>query len=82
VVTHPERSPMTRHTPESAARQITGTTSKPPFLYEPGPDGARKVLDDIQAAPIAKPCAGETRTTVPTQAGDVPRRSTRGGVRP
>ena len=80
-MTHPERSPMTRHT-EPAPQQITGATSKPQFLYEPGPDGARKVLDDTRAAPIAKPCAGETRTTVPTQDGDVPGRSTRGGVRP
>ncbi|MEV4352701.1 hypothetical protein AB0J83_50270 [Actinoplanes sp. NPDC049596] len=37
---------------EPEAQQIADSTSKPPFLYELGPDGARKVLDDIQAAPI------------------------------
>lgn len=63
---------MTKHTLESAAQQIADATSKPPFLYELGPDGARKVLDDIQAAPIAKPDVEETWITVPAEAGDVP----------
>src|SRR4029453_1951804 len=43
---------MTEVTPEPAAREIADATAHPPFLYELGPDGARKVLDDIQAAPI------------------------------
>ncbi len=38
---------MTRHALESAAQQIAGATSKPPFLYELGPGGAGKVLDGI-----------------------------------
>jgi hypothetical protein len=33
--------------------------SKPSFIYELGPDGARKLLDDIQAAPIDKPDVDE-----------------------
>jgi len=36
---------MTKHTLEPAAQEIADPTSKPPFLYELGPDGARKVLD-------------------------------------
>jgi hypothetical protein len=51
---------MTRHTLEPTAQQIAGATSKPPSLYELGLGGARKVLDGIQAAPIAKPDVGET----------------------
>ncbi|WP_433187487.1 hypothetical protein [Actinoallomurus sp. CA-150999] len=46
---------MTEHTLEPAAQGIADTTTKPPFPYELGPDGARKVLDDAQATPIAKP---------------------------
>jgi acetyl esterase/lipase len=63
---------MTRHTLEPAAQEIADATSKPPFLYELGPDGARKVLDDIQAVPIAKPDVEATWITVPAEAGDVP----------
>jgi acetyl esterase len=40
---------MSKHTLEPAAQQIADATAKPPFLDELGPDGARKVLDDIQA---------------------------------
>jgi acetyl esterase len=62
---------MSKHTLEPAAQEIADATSKPPFLYELGPDGARKVLDDIQAAPIAKPDVDETWITVPADVGDV-----------
>jgi len=41
---------MIRHTPEPTAQEIAAATSKPPFRHEHGPDGARKALDDIQAA--------------------------------
>lgn len=54
---------MTKHTLEPAAQEIADATSKPSFLYELGPDGVRKVLDDIQAAPIAKPDVQETWIT-------------------
>ena len=37
---------------EPAAQEIVDATSTPPLLYELGVDGARKVLDDLQAAPI------------------------------
>ena len=62
---------MNLHVLEPAAQQIADATSQPPFLYELGPDGARKVLDDIQAAPIDKPEVDETWITVPAEVGDV-----------
>jgi acetyl esterase len=63
---------MSEHTLEPAAQQFADATAKPPFLYDLGPDGARKVLDDVQAAPIAKPDVDETWITVPAEVGDVP----------
>ncbi|MEV0347028.1 alpha/beta hydrolase [Nonomuraea sp. NPDC050680] len=62
---------MTEHILEPAAQEIADATSKPPFLYELGPEGARKVLDDIQAAPIDKLDVEEKWITVPAEAGDV-----------
>jgi acetyl esterase len=62
---------MSSHILEPAAQEIADATSQPPFLYELGPDGARKVLDDIQAAPIAKPGVDEKWITVPAEVGDV-----------
>jgi acetyl esterase len=62
---------MSKHFLESAAQEFADATSKPPFLYELGPDGARKVLDDVQAAPIAKPDVADKWITVPADVGDV-----------
>jgi acetyl esterase/lipase len=56
---------------EPAAQQIADATSKPPFLYELGADGARKVLDDIQAAPVDKLDVDDKWITVPAEVGDV-----------
>ena len=61
----PDGPPMNEHGLEPAAQELADATSKPPFLYELGPDGARKVLDDIQAAPIDKPDVDEKWITVP-----------------
>ena len=36
---------------EPCAQGIVDATSKPPFLYELEPKAARKLLDDLQAAP-------------------------------
>ncbi len=38
---------------EPAAREFADATAKPPLLYELGVDGARKLLDDVQAQPVA-----------------------------
>jgi hypothetical protein len=39
---------------EHASQQFVDATGSPPFLYELTPNEARKVLDDVQAAPIGK----------------------------
>ncbi|MEU8798432.1 alpha/beta hydrolase [Spirillospora sp. NPDC048819] len=62
---------MSDHILEPAAREFAEATSKPPFLYELGADGARKVLDDLQAAPVAMPGVDEKWITVHAEAGDV-----------
>jgi acetyl esterase/lipase len=62
---------MSKHFLEPAAQEFADATSKPPFLYELGPDGARKVLDDVQAAPIPKLDVAEKWITVPAEVGDV-----------
>jgi acetyl esterase/lipase len=62
---------MSNHFLEAAAQEFADATSKPPFLYELGPDGARKVLDDVQAAPVTKPKVADKWITVPAEVGDV-----------
>lgn len=56
---------------EPAAQDLVDATSRPPFLYELEPAAARKVLDDLQAAPIDKPPIDEEWITVPSPVGDV-----------
>ncbi|MFD7281941.1 alpha/beta hydrolase [Streptomyces sp. NPDC059862] len=56
---------------EPAAQKIAEATADPPFLYELGPEGARKVLDDLQAAPVEKPDVQDKWITVPAEVGDV-----------
>ena len=55
--------------PESQA--FVEATATPPFLYELTPAGARKVLDDVQAAPIDKLPVKDRWITVPAEVGDV-----------
>ena len=62
---------MSKHFLEPSAQAIADATSNPPFLYELGPDGARKALDDIQAAHIDKLDVDEKWITVPANVGDV-----------
>jgi acetyl esterase/lipase len=64
---------MTTNNPvlEPEAQKVADLTAKPPFLYELGPAGARKVLDDIQAAPIDKLEVVDEWVTVPAEVGDV-----------
>jgi acetyl esterase/lipase len=56
---------------EPASQAFVEATAKPPFLYELTPDEARKVLDDVQAAPISKLPVDDWWTTVPCEFGDV-----------
>jgi acetyl esterase len=62
---------MHKHILEPAAQEFAEATSQPPFLYELGPEGARKVLDDVQSAAIDKPEVDEKWVTVPADVGDV-----------
>jgi acetyl esterase/lipase len=55
---------------EPAAQEAADATSKPPFLYELDYAAARKVLDDIQAAPIEKLPIDEEWISVPPPVGD------------
>ncbi|MGX1372803.1 acetyl esterase [Streptomyces canus] len=56
---------------EPAAQDFADATAKPPLLYELGVEGARKLLDDVQAQPIEKPGVDEKWITVPASVGDV-----------
>jgi acetyl esterase/lipase len=62
---------------EPAARAFVAATAKPPFLSELTPADARKVLDDVQAAPIDKLPVDDRWITVPADVGDVPVRIVR-----
>jgi acetyl esterase len=62
---------MPKHVLEPAAQAVADASSKPPLLYELGVEGARKVLDDIQAAPIAKVAVDEKWITVSASPKDV-----------
>jgi len=55
---------------EPSAQGIVDATSTPPFLYELKPAAARKVLEDLQAAPIEKLPVQEEWITVPAEVGD------------
>jgi acetyl esterase len=56
---------------ERASQEFVDATSTPPFIYELTPAEARKVLDDVQAAPIDKLSVEELWITVPADVGDV-----------
>lgn len=56
---------------EPAAQEFADATAKPPLLYELGVEGARKLLDDVQAQPIDKPEVDEKWITLPVGVGDV-----------
>ena len=56
---------------EPAAQALAEATADPRGLADLGPQGARKVLDDLQAAPVDKPAVDEEWVTVPAAVGDV-----------
>src|SRR5437763_16408205 len=55
---------------EPAAQELADATSKPPFLYELDYPDARKVLEDLQAAPVEKLPVDEEWITAPSPLGD------------
>jgi acetyl esterase len=62
---------MSEHVLEPAAQEFADAAAKPPLLYERGIEGARKLLDDVQAGPVAAPDTDEKWITVPAPVGDV-----------
>jgi acetyl esterase/lipase len=56
---------------EPATQDFAEATSKPPFIYQLPPVEARKVLDDVQAAPVVAPAIDEQWVTVAAAVGDV-----------
>jgi acetyl esterase/lipase len=56
---------------EPAAQEFADAAAQPPLLYERGVEGARKLLDDVQSAPIEKLDVDEKWITVPAEVGDV-----------
>jgi len=56
---------------EQASQEFVEATAKPPFIHELTPAEARKVLDDVQAAPIDKLPVEDRWMTVPADVGDV-----------
>ena len=56
---------------EQASQEFVDATATPPFLYELTPAEARKVLDDVQAAPIDKLDVEDRWITVAAEVGDV-----------
>lgn len=62
---------MSEHVLEPAAQAFADATANPPFVYQLGVEGARKLLDDVQSAPVEKPDVDEKWITVPAAVGDV-----------
>lgn len=62
---------MSNHTLEPEAQAMADATAQPPYFYEMTPEQARKVLADVQAAPIDMPEIDERWVVVPASVGDV-----------
>jgi len=62
---------MTRHYLEAEAQALADATAQPPFFYEMTPEQARKVLDDVQSAPVAMPDIDEKWIDIAAAVGDV-----------
>jgi acetyl esterase/lipase len=56
---------------EPAAQELVEATADPLILINAGTDGARKILDDLQAAPVEKLPVTDEWITVPATVGDV-----------
>jgi len=56
---------------EPASQKFVEAAANPPFIHELTPADARKVLDDVQAAPIEKLDVEDRWITVPAAVGDV-----------
>jgi acetyl esterase len=56
---------------EPASQAFVEATANPPFIYELTVTEARKVLDDVQAAPVDKLAVEDRWITVPADVGNV-----------
>src|SRR5690348_14349715 len=56
---------------ERASQEFVDATANPPYFWEGSPVDARKVLDDVQAAPIDKLPVDDRWITVPAKVRDV-----------
>jgi acetyl esterase len=56
---------------ERASQEFVEATANPPYFWEGSPVDARKVLDDVQAAPIDKLPVDDRWITIPAEVGDV-----------
>ncbi|MEV0826901.1 alpha/beta hydrolase [Nonomuraea rubra] len=62
---------MSDHVLEQAAQEFAEAAAKPPFVYELGTEGARKLLDGVQSGQVDKPDVDEKWIIVPAGVGDV-----------
>lgn len=62
---------MLEHTLQPEAQAFADLASHPPFVADLGVDGARKLLDDVQSAPIEKSEVDDEWLTVAAAVGDV-----------
>ncbi|MEU8123859.1 alpha/beta hydrolase [Spirillospora sp. NPDC049024] len=62
---------MSEHILEPAAQEFGEAAAKPPLLYERGVEGARRLLDEVQAGPVEMPEVDEEWIMAPAAAGDV-----------
>ena len=56
---------------EPAAQELAEATSQPPLIYDSAWKAPRKVLGDVQAAPIDQPDVDDVWITVRAEVGDV-----------
>ncbi|WP_308492773.1 alpha/beta hydrolase [Microbacterium terrisoli] len=62
---------MLDHILQPEARAFADAAAAPPALADRGVDGARELLDTVQAAPIDLPAVSDEWITVPASVGDV-----------
>ncbi|GAA4906782.1 acetyl esterase/lipase [Nonomuraea thailandensis] len=62
---------MSDYVLEPAAQEFAQAAGRPPFVYELGTEGARKLLDGVQSGTVPMPDVDEKWITVPAAAGDV-----------
>jgi acetyl esterase/lipase len=62
---------MSDYVLEPAAQEFAEAAAKPPFVYELGTEGARRLLDGVQSGPVAMPDVDDKWIIVPAGVGDV-----------